>query len=220
MADKINQDVELDDEMNVEEAHDPKNAEKQSISSVSSAETKGQTAKPLKGSKKNSEPMPKSKAGKISAAHYLMSEMSADQIDAVLEMLMGNEEAAEAMAEARHVPINVDFTEDLNALVESEATLSEEFKAKTAVIFEAAVKSKLSEEIDRLEEAYTTELQEELATTKAELVEKVDSYLNYVVETWMEENKLAVQAGLRTEIAETFMTKLKDLFVESYVEVP
>ena len=205
MADKFNQDVELDDETNVEEAHDPKNAEKQSISSVSSAETKGPTAKPLKGSKKNSEPMPKSKAGKISAAHDLMSEMSADQIDAVLEMLMGNEEEAEAMAEARHVPINVDFTEDLNALVESEATLSEEFKAKTAVIFEAAVKSKLSEEI---------------ATTKAELVEKVDSYLNYVVETWMEENKLAVQAGLRTEIAETFMTKLKDLFVESYVEVP
>ena len=220
MADKFNQDVELDDEMNVEEAHDPKNAEKQSISSVSSAETKGPTAKPLKGSKKNSEPMPKSKAGKISAAHDLMSEMSADQIDAVLEMLMGNEEEAEAMAEARHVPINVDFTEDLNALVESEATLSEEFKAKTAVIFEAAVKSKLSEEIDRLEEAYATELEEELATTKAELVEKVDSYLNYVVETWMEENKLAVQAGLRTEIAETFMTKLKDLFVESYVEVP
>ena len=118
MADKFNQDVELDDEMNVEEAHDPKNAEKQSIASVKAAAGAGKSLAPArKGDKRNSEPMPKYKAGKISAAHDLMSEMSADQIDAVLEMLMGNEEAAEAMAEARHVPINVDFTEDLNALV-------------------------------------------------------------------------------------------------------
>jgi hypothetical protein len=221
MADQINQDVELDDEMNVEEAHDPKNAEKQSIASVKAAAGAGKSQAPArKGDKRNSEPMPKSKAGKISAAHDLMSEMSADQIDAVLEMLMGNEETATAMAEARHVPINVDFTDDLNALVESEATLSEEFKAKTAVIFEAAVKSKLSEEIDRLEEAYATELSEEVEAQKAAMVEKVDSYLNYVVETWMEENKLAVQAGLRTEIAETFMEKLKVLFTESYIEIP
>lgn len=220
MADQINQDVELDDEMNVEEAHDPKNAEKQSIAATSAAEKKGPTAPQLKGSKKNSEPMLKSKAGKISAAHDLMAEMSGAQLDAVLQTLMGNEVKADAVAEARHVPLNVDFTDDLNALVESEATLSEEFKAKTAIIFEAAVKSKLSEEIDRLEEAYATELQEEVATQKAALVEKVDTYLDYVVETWMEDNKLAVQNGLRTEIAETFMTKLKGLFEESYIEVP
>ena len=220
MADNINQDVELDDEMNVEEAHDPKNAEKQSIAATSAAEKKGPTAPQLKGSKKNSEPMLKSKAGKISAAHDLMAEMSGAQLDAVLQTLMGNEVEADAVAEARHVPLNVDFTDDLNALVESEATLSEEFKAKTAIIFEAAVKSKLSEEIDRLEVAYATELQEEVAAQKAELVEKVDTYLDYVVETWMEDNKLAVQNGLRTEIAETFMTKLKGLFEESYIEVP
>lgn len=220
MADEFNQDVELDDEMNVEEAHDPKNAEKQSIAATSAAEKKGPTAPQLKGSKKNSEPMLKSKAGKISAAHDLMAEMSGAQLDAVLQTLMGNEVEADAVAEARHVPLNVDFTDDLNALVESEATLSEEFKAKTAIIFEAAVKSKLSEEIDRLEEAYATELQEEVAAQKAELVEKVDTYLDYVVETWMEDNKLAVQNGLRTEIAETFMTKLKGLFEESYIEVP
>ena len=220
MADEFNQDVALDDEMNVEEAHDPKNAEKQSIAATSAAEKKGPTAPQLKGSKKNSEPMLKSKAGKISAAHDLMAEMSGAQLDAVLQTLMGNEVKADAVAEARHVPLNVDFTDDLNALVESEATLSEEFKAKTAIIFEAAVKSKLSEEIDRLEEAYATELQEEVATQKAALVEKVDTYLDYVVETWMEDNKLAVQNGLRTEIAETFMTKLKGLFEESYIEVP
>ena len=114
----------------------------------------------------------------------------------------------------------VDTMGELNALVESEATLSDEFKEKTAVIFEAAVKSKLSEEIDRLESQYKEELEEELSSTKSEMVEKVDSYLNYVVENWMKENELQVENGLRTEIAEGFMSKLKDLFSESYIEVP
>jgi hypothetical protein len=121
---------------------------------------------------------------------------------------------------AENVEFDGDFSEDMNALVESESTLSDEFKAKTAVIFEAAVKSKLAEEIDRLESEYQSQLDEEIKSTKEDLVEKVDSYLNYVVENWMEENKLAIQSGLRAEIAEGFMDKLKDLFVESYIEVP
>jgi len=125
-----------------------------------------------------------------------------------------------AGTKAESVEFDGDFSEDLNALVESEATLSEEFKAKTAIIFEAAVKTKLSEEIDRLETEYQQQLDEEIQATKEDLVEKVDGYLNYAVEQWMEDNKLAIQTGLRTEIAEGFMDKLKDLFVESYVEVP
>ena len=181
----VNQDVELDDD-EIEEAHDPKNAEQQSIASVAAADDKIKKAPARKGDKQNSEPMPKAKAA-----------MKAESIE-----------------------INGDFSDDLNALVESEATLSEEFKAKTAIIFEAALKSKLSEEVDRLEEAYAAELAEEKEAFTSALVEKVDSYLNYVVENWMEENKLAVQSGLRTEIAENFMNSLKELFVESYVEVP
>lgn len=223
MADKFNQDVELNDDNEVvEEAHDPKNAEKQSIAATKAAAGATKQASGNKGDKRNSDPMPKSKAGMISVAHDLMAEMTAEDVANVLNMLMGKDAAVAAshVAEARTVDINIDFTADLNALVESEATLSEEFKAKTAVIFEAAIKSKLSEEIDRLEEAYATELEEQVDTIKSELVEKVDSYLNYVVESWMEENKLAVQSGLRTEIAETFMSKLKDLFTESYIEVP
>jgi hypothetical protein len=113
-----------------------------------------------------------------------------------------------------------DFEAGLNGLMEEEATLSEEFKAKTAVIFEAALKSKLSEEVSRLEEEYETRLNDEVSGMHAEVVEKVDSYLNYVVENWMEENKIAIQNGLRTEIAEDFMTGLKGLFEESYIDVP
>jgi hypothetical protein len=118
------------------------------------------------------------------------------------------------------VETTVDTSAELDALVESEATLSEEFKQKTAILFETALKSKLSEEVDRLEDQYKAELAEEISSTKSDLVEKVDNYLNYVVETWMEDNKLAVQNGLRTEIAETFMEKMKDLFTESYIDVP
>ena len=182
------QDVELDEE-NVEEAHDPKNAEAQSVASVDKAEdaVKGK-AKARKGDKSNSQPSELKPAGKA--------------------------------MKAEDVEFNGDFSDDLNALVESEATLSDEFKAKTAVIFEAAVKSKLAEEIDRLESEYQQQLDEEIKTTKEDLVEKVDSYLNYVVENWMEENKMAIQSGLRAEIAEGFMNKLKDVFTESYIEVP
>jgi hypothetical protein len=186
MTDQIDYDVELDEE--IEEAHDPKNAEAQSVASVDAAEKKGPKAKGRKGDKSNSQPSELKAAGKA---------MKAEDVD-----------------------FDGDFSDDLNALVESEATLSEEFKAKTAVIFEAAVKSKISEEIDRLETEYAEQLAEEVSTTKADLVEKVDSYLNYVVEQWMEDNKLAIHSGLRTEIAEGFMGKLKDVFTESYIAVP
>ena len=120
----------------------------------------------------------------------------------------------------KYAAAEYDFSGDLNALVESEATLSDGFKDKAATIFEAAVKSKLSEEISRIEESYSVELAEEIASTKSDLVEKIDSYLNYVVENWMKENQIAIQSGLRAEIAENFMNGLKDLFVESYVDVP
>ena len=139
--------------------------------------------------------------------------------------MMGMGEELEASEDATVVEqetpeVKYDYNGELNALVESEATLSEEFKAKTAIIFESALKSKLAEEIDRLEASYKEELESEVNATKSDLVEKVDSYLNYVVESWMEENKIAIQDGLRTEIAENFMSKMKDLFEESYVEVP
>ena len=162
-------------------------------------------------------PAPKTKAGMINAMSMKLNAMKKVDLQAAYGSVMGEDVEVE---EEAIVETTVDTSAQLEALVESEATLSDEFKAKTAVLFEAAVKSKLSEEIDRLEQQYKEELAEEISSTKSELVEKVDSYLNYVVETWMEENKLAIQSGLRTEIAETFMEKMKDLFTESYIEVP
>ena len=167
---------------------------------------------------KKQAPAPKTKAGMISAMVDKMQKYSKTEMEGLYQSVHKESvemDEGEVVAETR-----IDTTAELDALVESEATLSDEFKAKTALIFEAAVKTKLSEEIDRMESQYKTELAEEVSSTKLELVEKVDSYLNYVVETWMKENQVAIQNGLRAEIAETFMEKLKGLFVESYIEVP
>ena len=114
----------------------------------------------------------------------------------------------------------VDVAEHVDALVEGESDLSEEFKRKAATVFEAAVKSKIRDEILRLEEEYKSELNESIEETKEELSEKVDTYLNYVVEEWMKENELAVERGLKGEIAEDFISGLKTLFEDHYVDVP
>jgi hypothetical protein len=98
--------------------------------------------------------------------------------------------------------------------------LSEEFVSKAGSIYEAAVMAKAEEVIKEIHEQYETAFTQEVEDVKQELTEKVDSYLNYVVDEWMNENKLAVESGIRTEIAENFIGKLKDLFVESYIEVP
>ena len=187
MTDQLQgQDVELNEDENFVEAHDPKNAEEQSVSSVKSAEGAGKTAAKRKGDKPGGD-------------------------KATPKMAAGDPEKATE---------DYDFSDDLEALISEEATLSEGFKGKAAIIFEAAIKSKLSEEVERLEENYATQLQEEVDTFKADMVEKVDGYLNYVVENWMKENEVAIQNGLRTEIAEEFMDKLQALFTESYIAVP
>jgi hypothetical protein len=97
--------------------------------------------------------------------------------------------------------------------------LSEEFKEKATVVFEAAVNAKLNEEVARLEEEFEAKLEEQAEAAVSDLVEKVDSYLDYVVEKWMEENELAIEAGIRTEMAESFMNGLHDLFIEHNVDI-
>jgi gas vesicle protein len=216
----LDQDVELHDDENVMEMSDH---EAQSVASADKAGDASGSAPKRKGDQTTQDPMPKTKAALMAAMMHKMQKMDKKSLQAMYKMEdVQFDEDGEAIVEAprAEVQYEANFEEDLNALVSEEATLSDEFKGKAATIFEAAIKSKLSAEIDRLEEKYNEELAEEISTTKADLVEKVDSYLNYVVEQWMEDNKVAVQAGLRTEIAETFMNNLKDLFVESYVDVP
>jgi hypothetical protein len=114
---------------------------------------------------------------------------------------------------------SVDVSEDVTALVEGEE-LTEEFKDKAATIFEAAVKSKLRSEVERIEESKTQEIAEEINRVRDELTEKVDNYMNYVVEEWMKENEIAIERGLKGEIAEDFISGLKSLFEEHYIDVP
>ena len=115
---------------------------------------------------------------------------------------------------------SVDWNEDLDVIVSEEATLSDGFRDKASAIFEAAYQSKVGAEIDRLESEYAQNLESEVSEIQNDIVEKVDSYLNYVIENWMKENELAVQTGLRTEIAEEFMSSLQSVFKEHYIEVP
>ena len=159
---------------------------------------------------------PKTKAGMVNAMYNKLSKMKKEELSAAYKS-MHTESVDDAGTEALD---ESNFDEDLNALVDTEATLSEGFKGKAAIIFEAALKSKLSESVERLESQYQEELSEETTRIQTDLVEKVDGYLNYVVENWMEENKLAVENGLRTEIAESFMTALQSVFTEHYIAVP
>ena len=130
----------------------------------------------------------------------------------------GEEKIAETKEEASEM--NIDLSDDVKALVSTDADLSEEFKEKAATIFETAVKTRIQEQVKVLESQYEEKLSKETETIKEAMTEKVDSYLNYVVEEWMKENELAVERGIRTEIAEDFITGLKSLFKEHYIDVP
>jgi hypothetical protein len=142
------------------------------------------------------------------------SSMKEEEVEATED----KEVVAEDKEESKEVEI--DLSADVKALVSGDADLSEEFKDKAATIFEAAVKTRIQEQTKILEAQYEEKLSAETETVKEAMVEKVDSYLNYVVEEWMKENELAVERGIRTEIAEDFITGLKDLFKEHYIDVP
>jgi len=109
--------------------------------------------------------------------------------------------------------------EDIDALMNGEE-LSEDFRAKAETIFEAAVLSRVTAETVRIEEAYESKLLEEVESIKEGLVEKVDGYLDYVVEQWVQENELALESGMKSEIMESFIEGMKSLFAEHYIEVP
>ena len=177
------------------------------------------------------EPMPKmnTKAGMITAAVQAMSQMKKQDLKAAYDKMFGEEDPEEN----EEVPVDedapralssitsadIDISEDVDAIFNG-SELTEEHKEKIQLVFEAAVVAKINEEIAKF--AVEVESDAEITNTQIveELTEKVDSYLDYVVQEWVEENKLAIEKGVRADMVEDFMRGLKDLFTEHYVDVP
>ena len=157
------------------------------------------------------------KAVDLKAAYEMM--MKPEDMEMDEEALSELKKLEDAKAEIEEKIKSINVKEDVDALVEGEE-LSEEFKDKAATIFEAAVKSKTREEITRIHEGMTSEFEEKLEESVEALTEKVDTYLNYVVEEWTKENELAIERGLKGEIAEDFISGLKQLFEDHYIDVP
>jgi hypothetical protein len=206
LQDELVEDVEVSDEELDESA---------AAKEVDGEKVADDAGKEIKKSAPAQAAAPKTKAGMLNAMYSKMSKMKKNEMMKAYEAM-----CAESVESDEEAIVEGHFDEDLTALVDSEATLSEGFKDKASVIFEAALKSKLSEHVERLEEQYAEELSEETSRIQNDLVEKVDGYLNYVVEQWMEDNKVAIESGLRTEIAENFMSALHGVFVENYIQVP
>jgi len=174
--------------------------------------------------------MPKTKQEAINAMMDVMKKMPAGEAKKMYASYMASQKEPtdeevelEGLAKAKEAIekrlASISVKEDVDALVEGEE-LSEEFKKKASTIFEAAVKSKIRPEVERIELEKTQEIAEEHEAFKTELAEKVDGYLDYVVSEWMKENELAIERGLKGEIAEDFITGLKALFEEHYIDVP
>jgi len=180
----------------------------------------GDASMPMQGSSKNadSEEVLDS-TGKNSAAAKVSKEsnplpMKGDAKSVRTQAMEETEEDGDTMAEAE----KIDLSSQLNSIFGED--LSEEFRTKATSIFEAAVIARVNNEMEIITTKLEEQTAEQLVEFKEALVEKVDGYLNYVVEQWLEENKLAVETGLRTEIAEDFISGMKDLFKEHYIEVP
>ena len=182
---------------------------------------------------KPADPMPKGMKEEEEVEGEVVAEdeqTTEDQADVVSEEETTESEEQEIVAEEEsseeeevvaeeQIEDSIDVEEDLTALLEGEE-LSEEFQNKARTIFEAAIKTKISEVKSELQEQYEKTIVEEVASVKAELAERIDAYLEYVSDEWMSENKLAVEAGLKTEMTDSFLTGMKSLFEDHYVTIP
>jgi hypothetical protein len=144
----------------------------------------------------------------------VVSEEETTEEEVVAEATDETEEEVQETVEAE---FNVE--EDVNALFAGEE-LSEEFQDKARTIFETAIKSKVEEVKEQIQVQYQAQLVEEVAAVKTELTERVDSYLEYVAQEWLEENQLAIEHGLKTEMTESFLNGMKSLFEDHYVSIP
>ena len=174
---------------------------------------------------KPAEPMPKSvmAGNELEGEEISEDEVATDEVvaeeETTEEEVVAEEETTEEEVVAEEEDYAVDVEQDVQALFEGEE-LSEEFQSKARTIFEAAIKEKVSEIKENLQTAYEQALVEEVANVRDELTERVDAYLEYVADEWIQENQLQVESGLKTEMTESFLEGMKSLFEEHYVSVP
>lgn len=173
-----------------------------------------------------------SKMGMIQAVIERMNGMSKSDLAAKYEQMLESlkesdlteeeqdEEVTVVSVSHRVTSDDINIDEDMNALFGSDDTLTEEFKDRAVTIFEAAVVSKINEELEKVVVSVESVLEEERTNLREEMTGRLDDYMDYVVENWMEENKLAVESGIRSEMTESFIQGIRDLFIEHYVDIP
>jgi len=149
-------------------------------------------------------------AAKPSAASAKMEEAESEE-EVIVEKMHDDEKKEEMKKKMK---------EDIDALFADDSTISEEFKSKVSTIFEARVQDRITQIQEETEERYAGMLEEAVESIKQDLTEKVDDYLSYIVEQWMEENQIAIESGLRSEMTEDFIAGLRNLFAEHYIDVP
>ena len=176
-------------------------------------------AKPAEGSKslkKEEEEKPEDQvvSEEETTEEEVVAEEETAEVEETQEVVAEEEATEEEVVEEK-----IDVDADINALIEGEK-LSEEFEAKARTIFESAIKAKVAELSEQVKISYEEKLVEEVSSIKKELQERVDSYLEYVASEWLEENQLAAEAGLKTEMTESFLEGMKSLFEEHYVTIP
>ena len=189
----------------------------------------GDKVAPKQGSSKTEKPKEVStKMGMINAMVKKMSGMNKDAVNAMYQETMGAKMpmasskmkmGEEATTEFKVTAKDIDIKDDVKALFGNE-DLSEEFKEKASTIFEAAVVNKINEAMETYTSSMNESYQEDTQSIKNELSEKMDTYLDYVVEQWAKDNELAIETGLKAELTEDFMSGLKGLFEDHYIDIP
>ena len=173
---------------------------------------------------KPADPMPKGMKEEeaeveVEEDQEIVSEAEATEEEVVSEEETSEEEVVAEATDEEEISAEYSIEEDVNALFAGEE-LSEEFQDKARTIFETAIKTKAAEITEAVKAEYEAQLAEEVASVKSELVERVDSYLEYVAQEWMSENQIAIEHGLKTEMTESFLVGMKSLFEDHYVSIP
>ena len=230
---------EVDEEVDGEEEDEEEVDESQDFGDQARKSDKGAKEKEIKLPESV---LPKTKNGMLKAVYEVLNKLKKDELSTKYEQILtaasliesddeDEDDDEEPTTEAKRTKaavtaedLTIDVKDDVAALVEGEDGLTEAFKSKASIIFEAAVQAKVIEEVNKklteLESEHVTEQKVVSADFQKGLTEKVDGYLTYVVEEWMKENELAIEKGIRSELVEDFMSGLRTLFSEHYIDIP